>query len=164
MELSRLMLLPVLAALVPGCVASHETDYGNPAERAVILGVLETYYDDFSARDWEGYAGHFWPGADITTVWQPPGETRDRVVPTTIEEFVKQAPVGPGSKPIFEERLLDAEIRVFHNLAQAWVRYAAQFGTPDSTENWEGIDAFTLLQHGGTWKITSLAFTNENDE
>ena len=160
----RQLVVPALAALVVGCAASDETDYGSKSEREAVLDVIETYYDDFSARDWLAYAEHFWPGADITTVWRQPGEASDRVIPTTIEDFVAQAPAGPGSKPVFEERPLAAEIRVFDNLAQAWVRYGARFGDPDSIQYWEGIDAFTLLHHEGAWKITSLAFTNESNE
>ncbi len=145
-------------------LACHQTgtvEYGTAAERRAILEVLEVYYSDFSDRDWDSFAKHFWPGADITTVWRPPGETADRVVPTTIGEFVSQAPQGPDSREIFEERMLDAEVRVFNNLAQAWVRYGMRFGDPDSVQYWEGIDAIALLKHDDTWKIASLVFAGD---
>ncbi|HZL99854.1 MAG TPA: nuclear transport factor 2 family protein, partial [Planctomycetota bacterium] len=135
------------------------------ALRAVASGelraVLERYYADFSARDWPAFAGHFWPGATITTRWQPPGEGAPRVVVTSVPDFVAQAPQGPGSRSIFEERLTGAETRVEGGLAQVWARYAARFGDPGDVDEWTGIDAFTLMRHDGEWKIVALAFAHE---
>ena len=128
--------------------------------RQVLLSEVNRYYIDMSARDWEAYASHFWPGAHLTTVWQPPDADSLQVVMTTIEDFVKQADQGPGSQPIFEEKLLDAEINVFNNLAAVWASYAAKFGTEDSLMEWQGIDAFTYMKHDGEWRITSLSYTN----
>lgn len=129
--------------------------------RAEILAELQEYYADFSARDWEAFSNHFWPGATITTVWQPPGETGERVVVTSIPEFVEQAPEGPGSREIFEEEMTSADLRVTGNLAQAWARYSARFGDPGDVAEWEGTDAFTLLRHEGRWKIVSLVFASD---
>ena len=148
--------VPALAAQLwlAGCASPQ-----SAAEaRGAIRAELEAYYADFSDRDWEAFASHFWPGADITTTWQPPGEDSVRVVPTPVAEFVAQAPMGPGSREIFEERMLHAEINVFGNLAQAWVRYRARFGDPGDVSHWEGIDAFSFLRVGGDWKIASLVF------
>jgi hypothetical protein len=124
----------------------------------MVLAELRTYYRDFSDRNWTAFAGHFWPGADITTIWQPPGEDSARVVATSVPEFVTQAPRGPGSRAIFEERMLDTRITATGDLAQAWVRYRATFGNPGQVSEWEGTDAFTLLRHRGQWRIASLAF------
>lgn len=128
------------------------------ADTTMILAELRTYYRDFSARNWTAFAGHFWTGADITTVWQPPGEDTGRVVATSIPEFVAQAPRGPDSRAIFEERMLDARITTTGDLAQAWVRYRAAFGNPGRVSEWDGTDAFTLLRHGGRWRIACLVF------
>ena len=134
---------------------------GSSGERAEVLVELRQYYADFSARDWEAFVSHFWKGATITTVWQPAGEPAERVVVTSIPDFVAQAPAGPGSKPIFEEKMTGAEVRVFQNLAHVWARYDARFGDPGSVMEWSGIDAFTLMKHDGSWKIVALAFSAE---
>ena len=134
----------------------------SDAERAEVLAELRQYYADFSARDWEAFASHFWKGATITTVWQPPGEAAERVVVTSVPDFVAQAPAGPGSKPIFEETMRDAQVRVFQNLAHVWARYDARFGDPGNVMEWSGIDAFTLMKHDGSWKIVALAFSAEH--
>jgi hypothetical protein len=120
---------------------------------------LERYYSDFSARDWTAFASHFWEGATLATVWQPPGEPAPRVTRLTVPEFVRQAPAGPGSQPVFEERLLGMELRLHGDLAQVWARYEARFGRADSLGTWQGIDAFTLMRHQARWRILALAST-----
>jgi hypothetical protein len=126
-----------------------------------ILEELEDYYGDLSARDWEAFASHFWPGATIATIWAPPGEAGPRVVSQTVPEFVAKAPEGPGSKPIFEERMDAARVRARGNLAQVWASYTARFGEPGNVAVWTGIDAFALLKHEGRWRITSLTFAGD---
>lgn len=164
-KLLSLVLLIALTAAIScnrmddGQVAPADTTSADSL-RQVLLSEVNQYYSDMSARNWEAYASHFWPGAHLTTVWQPAGADSLQVVMTNIEEFVKQADQGPGSQPIFEEKLLDAEINVYNNLAAVWARYAAKFGTEDSLLEWQGIDAFTYMKHEGEWRITSISYTN----
>jgi hypothetical protein len=128
-----------------------------------ILAELEAYYDDFSARDWDAFASHFWPGATLTTVWQPPGEDDPRVVVVTLDDFIAQAPSGPGSREIFEERMRTADVRVQGDLAHVWATFAARFGDPGNVAEWKGIDAFTLMRLDGRWRIVALAYTDLPD-
>ena len=152
----------VVAAALATCGAPPAT--GAPHAAAAdgeLRAELERYYADFSARDWDAFADHFWPGATITTRWQPPGEDAPRVVVTTVPDFVAQAPQGPGSKPIFDERMTACETRVTGDLAQVWARYDARFGDPGDVKEWSGIDDFTLMKHEGRWRIVALAFASE---
>ena len=153
-----LLVVLLLAALA---VPSTRGRTATPPMEDEVRAELLSYYADFSARDWEKFAGHFWPGATLTTVWQPPGEPAPRVVVTSIPEFIAKAPEGPGSKPIFEEKMTSAEMRIHGNLAQVWARYEAKFGEPGQVMEWSGIDAFTLMKHGGRWRIVSLAYAGE---
>lgn len=164
---ARLILLVVLglqASTRPAATAQSGSEPPAPeaAVRAEVLAELQQYYADLSARDWEAFASHFWPGATITTVWQPPGESQPRVLVTSIPDFVAQAPQGPGSKPIFEEKMTSAEVHLHRNLSQVWARYQARFGDPGQVREWAGIDAFTLMKHDGRWRIVSLAFTGDD--
>jgi hypothetical protein len=145
-----------LSLLATGCAS-----VGGVAERHAVTAELERYYADLSARDWPAFAEHFWPGATITTSWQPPGEPAIRGDVQTVEDFVAQAPEGPGSRAIFEEWMLESEVRVAGNLASAWVRYGARFGDPGDVMEWTGVDAFSLLRCAGRWRIVSLAFAAE---
>ena len=133
----------------------------NTPEGAAIEERLRRYYQDMSDRDWQKYREHFWKNATITTVWQQPGDSAAAVDITTIDDFIRETPNGPDSKPIFEEKINDSKITVQNNLAQAWVKYDAKFGTPDSLTQWSGTDVFTLLRHQGEWKIVSLVFESD---
>ena len=141
---------------------SSEDDVGvDTASRDSVVAELRRYYADFSARDWTAFSDHFWPGATLTTVWQPPGSPSPRVEIITIPEFVRRAPDGPGSKPIFDEQMDSVRVRVSGNLAQAWAFYTARFGDSTSVATWRGVDAFTIMYHDGRWRITSLAYASE---
>ena len=129
--------------------------------RDQVLAVIEQYYADFSARDWPRYRGYFWPDARLTTIWQPPGEPAERVVATSIEDFIAQASQGPGSREIFEEKMTSAEALGSGDLAVVWARYTARFGDAGSVQEWNGVDAFTLLRHDGRWRMASLAYVND---
>lgn len=152
----------LLCALsVASCARQIEPVRSPDPARAEVLDAVEGYYDDFSARDWDAFASHFWPGATLATVWQPPGADAPRVVVTSVEDFIAQAPLGPGSRAVFEERMTSAEVRVHDDLAHVWARYEARFGDPGDITEWRGIDAFTMMRHDGAWKIVSLSYTNE---
>lgn len=160
----RSALVAAAALALTGCgpgssgLESPDSPTGDPVLEAEVRAAVESYYAALSARDWDGFADHFWPDATLTTVWRPPGEEAPRVVATTVPDFVAQAPMGPGSREIFEETLLEAEIRVVDGLAQVWARYRARFGDPGEIQEWQGTDAFTLLKHEGRWRIAGLAY------
>ena len=84
------------------------------------------------------------------------------MVSISVPDFVAQAPQGPGSKAIFEERMTAAEVKAQGNLAHVWARYTARFGDPGSVATWHGIDAFTLMKHGGRSKIVALSYTDQD--
>ena len=162
-RLITLTALTVLAAVTASCeirIDDRSTTEANleAAAREAILDELRAYYRDLSTLDSAAFAAHFWPGADVTTAWQPPGEPLVRVVVTPVEQFIMQWPQGPGSKPIFEEWMQSADVRLQNDLAQVWARYGARFGDSTAVQEWEGIDAFTLMRVGGRWKIVELAF------
>ena len=145
----------LLGGLVAGASACADRTEGE------LRAAVSQYYLDMSRRDWPAYAGHFWPGATLTTAWQPPGEPAERVVVTTIEEFLAQTPQGPDSKPIFEERLLEQDVDVQGDVAQVRARYEARFGDSLQVETWRGTDAFTWLRHDGKWRIAALVYAND---
>jgi len=165
--LTRGILLIVLLGLgacgEPPPTARPDDTAASTTPELEVRQVLDSYYAALSARDWPRFEDHFWAGATMTTIWTPEGETADRVVFFAIPDFVAQAPEGPGSREIFEERLVLADVMVAGVLAQAWARYHARFGDPGDISEWEGMDAFTFLKHDGRWRITSLAYAPEVD-
>jgi hypothetical protein len=161
-SLSILQGLAVLTAGAAAQVADLEPALVPDTVRAEIVGFLTSYYDALSDRDWGRFSAHFWPGATITTVWQAPGETTPRVTSYTVPAFIEQAPAGPGSKEIFEERMLSAEVHMRSGLGMVFARYRARFGNPGDVSEWEGLDSFALLKHAGEWRIVSLSFAPES--
>jgi hypothetical protein len=160
------------AVLVAACTIQSRPPTREPAgnaseaveaarTEAEVRAVLLRYYVDLTARDWPAVREHFWPAGAYATVWQPPGQPRALVEIVPVDTFIARAPQGPDSKPIFEERLTDVVVRSYGNLAQAWATYTARFGEPGNVATWEGIDAFTLLRHDGTWRIVSLSYTDK---
>jgi len=152
-----LLAVPPAQAQVPQLPMESLPD----SARAAVLEFVTSYYAALSDRDWERFADHFWPGAIITTVWQPEGEPAARVFSQTVREFVEKAPAGPGSREIFEERMLAADVQVRGDLANVFARYTARFGDPGDVMEWKGVDSFSLLRHEGAWRIVSLAFAPE---
>jgi hypothetical protein len=146
------------APLIPDLAASPDS------VRDQVLAVVEQYYADLSAREWSFVRDHFWPGATLSTVWQPPGEPDARVVSTTIEAFIEQAPQGPGSRSIFSESMTSAHVRANNDIAQVWAAYDARFGDPGDVQEWTGIDAFTLLRFEGRWRISSIAYMSTDGD
>jgi 5'-nucleotidase len=136
---------------------SAPTGSSETADRDVILARLDSYYADLSDRNWSAFASHFWPGATLTTVFQPPDEHAPRVVTTSVPAFVAQA-TQQASQRVFHERMQDAEVVVTGDIAQVRARYEARISAPDARQ-WTGTDAFTLMKHGGEWRIVSLAYT-----
>ena len=159
----RLLLVAALL-LLAGCEVHRAPPAAVGGDDRMVREQVAQYYRDMSARDWSAYGAHFWPGATLTTVWQPPGEPAPRVAITTIDQFLAQTGAGPDSKPIFEERLVAQEVRLSGNLAQVWARYEATFGDSVSVSTWRGIDAFTWMKHDGRWRIVALAYTDESGE
>lgn len=127
-------------------------------DKEVITDRIQTYYNDLSDRNWEAFDDHFWDKSIMATVWQATPETDPQLYTETTVEFIKQAHMGPGSKPIFEEKMTDMKVMQHGNLAIVWANYDARFGNENNIDTWSGIDAFSMLRHKGEWKIISLSY------
>jgi hypothetical protein len=150
--------------LLTGCVnRTDPTPVTNldVQDKQEIKDMLSRYYADMSRRDWKKFRGYFWDSATITTVWQKPGDLAAKVNIITIDEFIRETPFGPDSKPIFQEIMTGADISVRNDLAIAWADYEAKFGTNDSLAVWKGKDLFSIMRHLGEWKIVALSFERE---
>jgi hypothetical protein len=167
----RALALTAIALAMPACTQPEATTPETVQQalsigaapdsvRDQVLAVVEQYYADLTAREWDLVRGHFWPGATLTTIWQLAGEPAERVINTTIESFIEQAPLGPGSRAIFSETMTAANVLGNTDLAQVWASYDARFGDPDAVQEWSGVDAFTLLRFDGRWRIASIAYVS----
>ncbi|MBT8401522.1 MAG: nuclear transport factor 2 family protein [Rhodothermia bacterium] len=165
---SSVIAFAAVAIILGGCgngPASDEAKEVSSMGADSLVGLIEDrvadYYDAMSNRDWPAYREFFWPGATLTTAWQPPDETSSRVIPTTIEAFIEQTDLGPDSAPVFEERLLEQEATIRGPIAVVFATYEARFGDDDSVITWRGTDAFTWLNHQDEWRIASLVYATD---
>lgn len=161
--MAPLRLTIFLSLLLGACAQRGEEGRDTPAspEEAGLRKILESYYADMSARDWRKFRGYFWDNATITTAWQQPPDSVEKVHVVTIDDFIAKTPEGPDSQPVFSERMKGASISVKDNLGSAWVDYDAEFGQPDSLMRWSGTDVFTFLKHAGEWRIVALVFESD---
>ena len=154
----------LICLLISSCFVACNTQHPSKNEKRAIDEInrlLEDYYATMSARDWKAYKMFFYDDATLTTLWQQEADSVPKVLITTISDFIAQTGDGPDSQPIFEENMLNAEIAVKNNLAQAWVNYEANFGSKNRLMEWKGIDLFSFIKHSNEWKIVSIVFESE---
>jgi hypothetical protein len=68
--------------------------------------------------------------------------------------------VGAKAGDVWNEKMVDPEVRIDGDVAQVWGYYTFHL---NDTFSHCGIDAFMLLKVGGTWKITQLADTQRKE-
>lgn len=149
-------LLFLLLIVNLGCKVNN-----NTMEEEKLVQILQNYYQTMSDRNWEKYQEFFWKDATLCTIWSSDGEKEAEVDVFTIQEFLNKTAEGPDSQPIFEEKMENYEITIQGNLATAWVKYSAKFGTENSLMEWSGIDLFSLVQYNNEWKIVNLSYASE---
>lgn len=142
--------------IVLGCAEKSEDKIDSN-----IKATLESYYKVMSDRNWKLYKNFFYDSATITTIWQKSGDSVAKVHVISIEEFIREAPNGPDSKPIFSERMISFSGKQQGNIATVWTTYHARFGDENDLAEWDGTDVFTLMKHEDKWKIVSLVFQVE---
>lgn len=148
----RFYLLLIPYVILSSCVQTKQNEVAD------IEVFLEDYYRTMSARDWTNYRTFFIDNASLTTIWQTESDSVPGIFSVSIDEFIDQTPQGPDSQPIFEERMISHEISVKGNLAQAWVKYEAKFGTDENLMQWKGYDQFSLIRFKGEWRIVSIVY------
>jgi len=141
-------------AQAPNSQAGSRTD----SLRAEVVAALEEYYDALSDRDWDRFRRTFWGGGIITALWGGPQGGEPSARTQSVADFIAAAPSGPGSREIFEEQMITAEVDVRGAIANVFVRYRARFGDPGDLSAWEGVDSFVLMKARGEWRIVALTF------
>jgi len=161
-----LVFMVVVVVALAGCsierIEPGGTENSRAEEDSAIQAALDTYYGRFSRRAWDELRESFWPGAVIATRWLPPGASDTLVDVIPLETFLSRPEEGPARLAVFAERMVRHEVRRYGDLAIVWATFEATFGMPGAPpETHYGVDAFQLLADGGTWRIVSLAFTQE---
>ena len=147
-----------MTIIISALLILHSALHGQDDSTKEIQDLLTQYYQVMSDRDWVHYKAFFIEGATLTTIWQAPESNSPAMSHFSIDEFIHQTKDGPDSQPIFEEKMTGSEIDVRGQLASAWIRYKAKFGSESHLMEWSGTDLFTLIKDNSSWKIVSLAY------
>lgn len=133
--------------------------------RIQVGELLDGFYAAYNAREWKRARALFWDGATITDVRVLSDRPTPAVRVASVAEFFEELARTPESGPHgFEGRLEGPpQVRAASNVAQAWCRYQARFGSPQESMSWRRVDAFTFVLHEGAWKIAALAQSSSSD-
>lgn len=109
-------------------------------------------------RDWESFRNFFAPNAQIAFYSHRPEATES--VPTwmSLEEFVRQ--IGPRYRDMtFAEETVNIRTLQYNGIAVIWQQYECSA----AGRTWQGVNAYTLMQFDGTWRITHLSWANDGN-
>lgn len=162
----RLRRCGALVLLVPGLALAAPAAAQEPpplpapaswgeAEREV-LATIQRLFDGMRARDGAMVASTFHPEARLQTSL-PDESGRPGVRVGGIDGFISS--VGGEGEP-WNERIVEAEIRVDQGMAQAWVPYTFHAGDRFSHC---GVNSMQLVRMPDGWKILSLVDTRQRE-
>ena len=143
------------AALLAGLVCLSACS-ANPAahpDEANLRTFLASYFSTWSARDLDGYAACFHPGARVFFV-----AADGQVMSEGLTDFLhSQKMAHERAASSMTEKPLTMTLQGDAKVAQATVTWVLTKGT----EEQRGTDFFTLKREGTGWKIVSLVFYGE---
>jgi hypothetical protein len=124
------------------------------SDEARVLDVVQELFHAMEARDAARAARVLLPGGQLISV-RPDEEDRQVVAVTPFETFLEQ--VGAGDEP-WLERMWDARVDIHGPIALVWTSYDFY---RDSRFSHCGMEAFTLVQVDGGWRIATGTYTVE---
>ena len=147
---AALLVLVSLSVRAPAQPAGAVAD-----ETREVLAVTQRFASAMRARDTAVLHAVLHPNARLLGM-RPAAGGGTRMQLLTSEEFIAYVVRDP--RPLWTERLFDAEVRLRGTMATVWAAYDFHFG---STFSHCGMDAFQLLRTGAGWQIVSIADTYE---
>lgn len=147
-SLIKCLLVPLLLFLANSIVHAQYTDDEHDVKRTI-----EQLFDGMRAGDSSMVSGVFFADAIMQTVAQnKDGETVIRN--GNLDGFLKA--IGTPKDEVWDEQILNYEIKVDGNLATAWTPY--KFFTGEQFSHC-GVNSFQLAKFEETWKIFSIVDT-----
>jgi hypothetical protein len=141
-----------ILAIALVAVAPPRAARAQDPETAKILATVAKVFDAMRTRDTSLLSQALDTTARLVGVGGR-GGAAPTVNLTTSAQFgaaIARAPAGD----VWNERIFDPEVRIDGNVAQVWAYYTFH---RNKTFTHCGVDAFTLMRVGATWKITQLA-------
>jgi hypothetical protein len=126
------------------------------SERDAVLATVQKVFDAMRTRDTALLRSAFDSSARLVGVSRGGTPAVTLMTPARFGAAI----VGAKAGAVWNEKLLDPEVRIDGDVAQVWSYYT--FHLNDAFSHC-GVDAFMLLKVGGEWKITQLADTQRKE-
>jgi len=149
---ARVALGLVVTMLGAGTAAAQNAQ----ADRAAVLATVQKVFDGMRTRDTALLKSAFDTSARLVGVTRRGTPALTLLTPSRFAAAVAGAKAGD----VWNERMIDPEVKIDGNIAQVWTYYT--FHLNDKFSHC-GYDAFMLVRVGDAWRITQLADTERPD-
>lgn len=146
-----ILLLSMLFAFSTSAYAQRS----GKSDKDLIQEKINAFFESLATQDTLLFKSVTLPGGQTWAVKTEADSVR--ISMRSFEDRLKKF-INPAQ--VIQEWALDAEIKIHHEVAMAWVPYELNLS---GTFSHCGVDIFTLIKGNDGWKIATLAFTMEPD-
>lgn len=137
-------------------VAYSSALFAQNAEETAVKMTVNTLFQAMQKADSTMLKPLFNPGARLQTIINKQGDVTVR--DEAIAGFINS--IGKAKAGTLDERLSGIDIKIDGDLATAWTPYVFYF---QDKKSHCGVNAFTLVKIGGSWKIQTIIDTRRKD-
>jgi hypothetical protein len=137
-------------------VAYSSALFAQNAEETAVKTTINTLFQAMQKADSTMLKPLFNPGARLQTVINKQGDVTVR--DEAIAGFINS--IGKAKAGTLDERLSGMDIKIDGDLATAWTPYVFYF---QDKKSHCGVNAFTLVKIGGSWKIQTIIDTRRKE-
>lgn len=137
-------------------VAYSSALFAQNAEETAVKTTVNTLFQAMQKADSTMLKPLFSPGARLQTVINKQGDVTIR--DEAIAGFINS--IGKAKAGTLDERLSGMDVKIDGDLATAWTPYVFYF---QDKKSHCGVNAFTLVKIGGSWKIQTIIDTRRKD-
>lgn len=137
-------------------VAYSSALFAQNAEETAVKTTVNTLFQAMQKADSTMLKPLFSPGARLQTVINKQGDVTVR--DEAIAGFINS--IGKAKAGTLDERLSGIDIKIDGDLATAWTPYVFYF---QDKKSHCGVNAFTLVKIGGSWKIQTIIDTRRKE-
>ena len=140
----------------------------NPADVESIDAIITALYDVISgdagvARDWDRFLSLFVPGATLSPVGRPPGESAYRRRVITPDEYA--GGIGESLEANgFHEVEIHRVTEEYGRIAHAFSTYESRRMASDPEPSARGINSIQLMNDGSRWWVVSIFWLGEGPD
>ena len=149
----------------PSSAQQNAAPPANPADVESIGAIITALYDVISGdagvvRDWDRFLSLFVPGATLSPVGRPQGESRYRRMVITPDEYA--GGIGESLEANgFHEIEIHRATEEYGQIAHAFSTYESRRMASDPEPFARGINSIQLMNDGSRWWVVSIFWLGE---